>query len=114
MRCRQLAYEQRLSFHLKVVRTTTPLFALGSAYRPLLEQRQRRDVFDQEVEIQIAAKARHPLQGVFVTMMDTRCRPGEVLALRWEDILWDLDVIFVRQGKDEEVDPLCAYERSSP
>jgi hypothetical protein len=24
---------------------------------PLLEQRQRRDVFDQEVEIQIAAKA---------------------------------------------------------
>jgi integrase len=35
-------------------------------------------------------------QDVFVTMMDTGCRPGEVLALRWEDILWDLGVTFVR------------------
>jgi integrase len=69
---------------------------------PLLEQRQRRDVFDQEVEIQIAAKARQPLQDVFVTMMDTGCRPGEVLALRWEDILWDLGVIFVRRGKTKK------------
>jgi hypothetical protein len=50
---------------------------------PLLEQRQRRDVFDQEVEIQIAAKARQPLQDVFVTMMDTdlssRRSPGSAL-----------------------------------
>jgi integrase len=69
---------------------------------PLLEQRQRRDVFDQEVEIQIAAEARQPLQDVFVTMMDTGCRPGEVLALRGEDILWDLGVIFVRRGKTKK------------
>ncbi|HTF69811.1 MAG TPA: tyrosine-type recombinase/integrase, partial [Edaphobacter sp.] len=69
---------------------------------PLLEQRQRRDVSDQEVEIQIAAEARQPLQDVFITMMDTGCRPGEVLALRWEDILWDLGVIFVRRGKTKK------------
>lgn len=35
-------------------------------------------------------------------MMDTGCRPGEVLALRWEDILWDLGVIFVRRGKTKK------------
>jgi integrase len=35
-------------------------------------------------------------------MMDTGCRPGEVLALRWEDILWDLGVIFVRRSKTKK------------
>jgi hypothetical protein len=38
--------------------------ALASAYDPLPEQRQPCDVFDQEVEIQIAAEARKPLQDV--------------------------------------------------
>jgi integrase len=35
-------------------------------------------------------------------MMDTGCRPGEILALRWEDIPWDLGVIFVRRGKTKK------------
>jgi hypothetical protein len=37
---------------------------------PLLEQRQRRDVFDQEVEIRTAAEARQPLPGCFLAVQN--------------------------------------------
>jgi integrase len=69
---------------------------------PLLEQRQRRSVFDPTVEQKIIAEARQPLRDVYVTMMDTGCRPHEIVGLQWDDILWDHRVIFIRKGKTKK------------
>jgi integrase len=66
---------------------------------PLFEQRQRREVFSPEVEQAIIAEARQPLCDIFVLMMDTGCRPNEILQLRWEHILWDHRLIFISKGK---------------
>jgi integrase len=66
---------------------------------PLFEQRQRREVFSPEAEQAIIAEARQPLRDIFVLMMDTGCRPNEILQLRWEHILWDHRLIFISKGK---------------
>jgi integrase len=69
---------------------------------PLFEQRQRRDVFDPDVEQKIISEARQPLQDIFVTMMDSGGRPDEIIRLRWDDIFWDYSVIFIRKGKTKK------------
>jgi integrase len=69
---------------------------------PLFEQRQRREVFSPEVEQAIIAEARQPLRDIFTLMMDTGCRPNEILQLRWEHIVWDHRLIFICKGKTKK------------
>jgi integrase len=69
---------------------------------PLFEQRERREVFSSQVEQAIIAEARQPLRDIFTVMMDTGCRPNEILQLRWEHIMWDQRVIFICKGKTKK------------
>jgi integrase len=69
---------------------------------PLFEQRERREIFGPEVEQAIIDEARQPLRDIFILMMDTGCRPNEVLQLRWEHVLWDRRVIFICKAKTKK------------
>jgi integrase len=69
---------------------------------PLQEQRQRAEVFDPTIEQQIIDAAKQPFRDIFVTMMDTGCRPSEVVSLRWEDLRFEQHLIFISKGKTKK------------
>ena len=52
------------------------------------------------------------LRDVFTFGIDLGCRPGEIYALRHEDIDWDNAVVYIREGKTKNARrPLPASER---
>ena len=69
---------------------------------PLQEQRQRTGLFDPAAEQRIIDAAKQPFRDIFITMMDTGCRPSEVVALQREDMRWDQRLIFIARGKTKK------------
>lgn len=69
---------------------------------PLQEQRQRTEVFDPAIEQRISDAAKQPFRYIFVIMMDTGCRPSEVVSLRCEDMRFDQHLIFISKRKTKK------------
>jgi len=67
----------------------------------LRKEVERTAVFDAEMEKRLLEKAPQPLRDVFLISHDAGLRPDEVLRMRWENVLWKKNLIFVPDGKTE-------------
>lgn len=65
----------------------------------LRKEKQRTAIWDTKSEEALLKVAPQPLKDVFLLCHDSGMRPDEVISLRWDDILWDKSLIFVREGK---------------
>ncbi len=65
----------------------------------LRKENQRTAVWDAKSEEALLKLAPQPLRDAFLLCHDSGMRPDEVIRLRWDDILWDKSLIFVREGK---------------
>ncbi|WP_158750361.1 site-specific integrase [Acidobacterium sp. S8] len=65
----------------------------------LRKENQRTAVWDAKSEETLLKLAPQPLKDVFLVCHDSGMRPDEVISLRWDDILWNKSLIFVREGK---------------
>ena len=68
----------------------------------LRKEKQRTAVWDAKAEEALLKVAPQPLKDVFLVSHDSGMRPDEVISLRWEDILRDKSLIFVRAGKTKK------------
>lgn len=65
----------------------------------LFKEEGRSALINDEAETKLLNAARQPLKDVLIMMLDCGMRPGEVFQMRWEDIDWDRQVIFIPRGK---------------
>jgi len=65
----------------------------------LVKEEGRSAIIDDETEIKLPAEAAQPLGDVLIIILDSGMRPGEVFQMRWEDIAWDREMIFIPRGK---------------
>ncbi|MGB6131591.1 MAG: tyrosine-type recombinase/integrase [Acidobacteriaceae bacterium] len=68
----------------------------------LRKEVERTAVFDADMEEQFLKVARQPLRDVFLISHDSGLRPDEVIRMRWENVLWKKNLIFVPNGKTEQ------------
>jgi integrase len=65
----------------------------------LRKENQRTAIWDAKSEEALLKVAPQPLKDVFLICHDSGMRPDEVISLRWDDILWNKSLMFVREGK---------------
>ena len=65
----------------------------------LRKENQRTAIWDAKAEEALLKVAPQPLKDVFLLCHDSGMRPDEIISLRWDDIIWDKSLIFVREGK---------------
>jgi integrase len=65
----------------------------------LRKQNQRTAIWDAKAEEALLKIAPQPMKDVFLICHDSGMRPDEVISLRWDDILWNKSLMFVREGK---------------
>jgi len=68
----------------------------------LREEAERSATFTPEQEQAFLAVAPQPLRDVFTISQDTGLRPDEVVRMRWENVLWDKNLIFNPNGKTKK------------
>ncbi|MGA2729315.1 MAG: site-specific integrase [Terracidiphilus sp.] len=74
----------------------------GAPKIKLRKERERSAVFTPEREKAFLDAAPQPLKDVFLISQDSGLRPDEVIRMRWENILWDRNLIFNPDGKTEK------------
>ncbi len=67
----------------------------------LRKEVERTAVFDAGMENRFLEKAPQPLRDVFLISHDAGLRPDEVIRMRWENVLWEKNLIFVPDGKTD-------------
>ena len=65
----------------------------------LRKENRRTAVWDARMEEKLLKVAGQLLRDVFLLSHDSGMRPDEIIRLRWEDILWDRNLIFAQEGK---------------
>jgi len=65
----------------------------------LAKEEGRSKLIDSETEFKLLEVAKQPLHDILILILDSGMRPGEVFQMRWEDIAWDLGMIFIPRGK---------------
>jgi integrase len=73
----------------------------------LREENRRTAVWDARTEEKLLEVAGQPLKDVFLLSHDSGMRPDEIIRLKWEDIRWDHNLIFVQRGRP--VSQLATY-----
>ena len=68
----------------------------------LRKETQRTMVWDAKSEEALLKVAPQPLKDVFLVCHDSGMRPDEVISLKWDDILWNKSLVFVREGKTKK------------
>ena len=68
----------------------------------LREEEERSATFTPEQERAFLAVAPQPLRDVFLISQDSGLRPDEVMRMRWENVLWDKNLIFNPYGKTKK------------
>lgn len=68
----------------------------------LRKEKERSATFTPELEQAFLAVAPQPLHDVFLISQDSGLRPDEVIRMRWDNILWDKNLIFNPDGKTEK------------
>lgn len=66
------------------------------------KEKERTAVFTAEFEKAFIDIAPQPLRDVFLIVQDSGMRPEEVIRMRWENVLWDKNLIFIPHGKTEK------------
>jgi integrase len=75
-------------------------FGIIQAPRIRLRKENRRTaVWNARMEEKLLKVAGQPLRDAFLLSHDSGMRPDEIIRLRWEDIFWDRNLIFVQEGK---------------
>jgi len=67
----------------------------------LRKEKERSAIFTPEREAAFLAVAPQPLRDVFLISQDSGLRPDEVIRMRWDNVLWDKNLIFNPDGKTE-------------
>jgi len=76
---------------------------LPSAPRTKLrKEKERTDVFTAEREKTFQEAASQPLKDVFLIIQGAGMRPDEVIRMRWNNVLWDKNLIFIPEGKTDK------------
>lgn len=65
----------------------------------LRKENERSATFSAEQEQALLKTAPQPLRDVFLISQDTGLRPDEVIRMRWENVLWEKNLIFNPNGK---------------
>lgn len=52
-------------------------------------------------EAKLLEHASQPLRDILVIAMDTGMRPAEIFSMRWEDVLWEAQEIFIPKSKTD-------------
>jgi integrase len=68
----------------------------------LRKEKERTTVFTAERERAFLNAAPQPLRDVFLIIQDAGMRPDEVIRMRWDNILWEKNLIFVPEGKTDK------------
>jgi integrase len=67
----------------------------------LRRENMRSRTFSADQEKAVLAVAPQPLHDVFIICQDSGLRPDEIIRLRWDNILWDKNLIYNPNGKTE-------------
>jgi integrase len=65
----------------------------------LFKEEGRSRLISDDEEAKLLEVAKGALRDVLIIMLDCGMRPGEVFQMRWEDIDWERNVIFIPRGK---------------
>jgi integrase len=65
----------------------------------LRKENERSATFSPELEKALLDAAPQPLRDVFLISQDSGLRPDEVIRMRWDNVLWDKNLIFNPDGK---------------
>jgi integrase len=68
----------------------------------LRKEKKREAVFTAPMEKAILAAAPPTLHDIFLVSQDSGLRPDEAIRMRWENVLWDKNLIFNPDGKTEK------------
>ncbi|HZL25188.1 MAG TPA: site-specific integrase [Acidobacteriaceae bacterium] len=68
----------------------------------LLKEEGRSEIIDAKSTVKLLAVAKQPLHDVAVIVLDCGMRPSEVFEMRWEDLAWDTEMIFIPRGKTKQ------------
>jgi Phage integrase family len=68
----------------------------------LRKEKERTAIFTAEREKAFLDAAPQPLRDVFLIVQDSGMRPDEVIRMRWENVLWHKNLIFVPEGKTDK------------
>jgi integrase len=77
-------------------------FLIGVPKIKLRKEKKREAVFTGALEKAILVAAPKTLHDVFLVSQDSGLRPDEVIRMRWENVLWDKNLIFNPDGKTEK------------
>lgn len=65
----------------------------------LRKENERSATFGAHLEEKFISAAKQPMLDIFLIGQDAGMRPDEAVRIRWPDVLWDKDLIFVSSGK---------------
>lgn len=65
----------------------------------MYEDVQRTAIAEPWLEELMLEHAREPLRTAMIFLLDAFLRPAEVMAMRWEDVLWSRNQVFIPKGK---------------
>jgi site-specific recombinase XerD len=68
----------------------------------LVKECGRSSVIEPWMEQKLLAVAEQPLTDVLMIMLDAGMRPAEVFRMRWDDVRWERDSIFIPFGKSSK------------
>jgi integrase len=68
----------------------------------LRKEKERSATFSADLEKAVLDVAPQPLRDVFLITQDSGLRPDEVIRMRWDNVLWDKNLIFNPDGKTEK------------
>ena len=71
---------------------------------PLIKPRKaygRTGLITSQDEAKLLEHAAQPLRDILVIAMDTGMRPSEIFSMRWEDVLWEAEEIFIPKSKTD-------------
>ena len=68
----------------------------------LRKENERSATFSAELEKALLDAAPQPLRDVFLITQDSGLRPDEVIRMRWDNVLWDKNLIFNPDGKTQK------------
>lgn len=65
----------------------------------LLEENERTAIIEPWLEELMLEHAREPLRTAMIFQLDAFLRPAEIMAMRWEDVSWAHNQVFIPKGK---------------
>lgn len=71
---------------------------------PVIKPRKaygRTGLITADGEAKLLEHASQPLRDILVIAMDTGMRPSEIFCMRWEDVLWEAQEIFIPKSKTD-------------